>query len=113
MDNDLFGYLETCLHHKSELVVYEAARQICGLSRVNEKDVRSSVAVLQVLLGSGKATSRFGAVKTLNKLATRMPNAITSSCAFDMESLISDVNRSVATLAITTLLKVFMSTRLS
>lgn len=40
------------------------------------------------------------------QLATRMPNAITSSCAFDMESLISDVNRSVATLAITTLLKV-------
>lgn len=68
MDNDLFSYLETCLHHKSELVVYEAARQICALSRVNEKDVRSAVAVLQVLLGSGKATSRFGAVKTLNKV---------------------------------------------
>jgi len=107
IDPDLFIYLESCLHHKSEMVVYEACRSIChGLTRATEKEVRGACAVLQVLLGSGKVTSRFAAVKTLNKVATRMPHAITSSCAYDMESLIGDVNRSVATLAITTLLKV-------
>src|SRR5688572_17201832 len=34
------------------------------------------------------------------------PTAIASSCCFEMENLIGDVNRSVATLAVTTLLQV-------
>lgn len=39
-------------------------------------------------------------------MATTQPLAVTT-CNIDMESLISDPNRSIATLAITTLLKVF------
>lgn len=40
------------------------------------------------------------------QVATTQPLAVTT-CNIDMESLISDPNRSIATLAITTLLKVF------
>ncbi len=47
---------------------------------------------------------RFAAVRTLNKVAMSHPMAVTN-CNIDMESLISDQNRSIATLAITTLLK--------
>ena len=47
---------------------------------------------------------RFAAVRTLNKVAMTHPMAVTN-CNIDMESLISDQNRSIATLAITTLLK--------
>ena len=39
------------------------------------------------------------------QVATTQPLAVTT-CNIDMESLISDPNRSIATLAITTLLKV-------
>uniref|UniRef100_A0ACD5V083 Uncharacterized protein n=1 Tax=Avena sativa TaxID=4498 RepID=A0ACD5V083_AVESA len=46
----------------------------------------------------------FAAVRTLNKVASTHPLAVTN-CNIDMESLISDQNRSIATLAITTLLK--------
>jgi len=106
MDHDLLNYIENCLRHKSEVVVYEAARSLCGLKNITGKDLSAAVSVLQVLLVSSKATTRFAAVKTLNKVATRFPAAITSSCIFEMESLITDVNRSIATLAITTLLKV-------
>ena len=43
-------------------------------------------------------------VRTLNRVAMTHPMAVTN-CNIDMESLISDANRSIATLAITTLLK--------
>ena len=48
---------------------------------------------------------RFAAVKTLNKVAMKHPAAVTA-CNLDLENLITDSNRSIATLAITTLLKV-------
>ena len=43
-------------------------------------------------------------MRTLNKVAMTHPMAVTN-CNIDMEALISDSNRSIATLAITTLLK--------
>ena len=61
--------------------------------------------VLQMFLTSAKPTIRFAAVKTLNRIAMIHPDAVTS-CNVDLENLISDSNRSIATLAITTLLKV-------
>ena len=44
-------------------------------------------------------------MKTLNKLSMTQPAAVTA-CNLDMENLITDANRSIATYAITTLLKV-------
>ncbi|RUP50466.1 coatomer subunit gamma [Jimgerdemannia flammicorona] len=59
---------------------------------------------LQLFLSSPKPTLRFAAIRTLNKLALTHPAAVTP-CNLDMENLITDQNRSVATFAITTLLK--------
>jgi coatomer protein complex subunit gamma len=60
--------------------------------------------VLQVFLSSPKATLRFAAVKTLSRVAMAQPAAL-KSCNLDLENLVTDSNRSIATLAITTLLK--------
>lgn len=65
-------------------------------------------AVLQLFLSSPKPVLKFAAVKTLNKLAQTHPQAVTA-CNLDMENLITDSNRSIATYAITTLLKVRQS----
>jgi coatomer protein complex subunit gamma len=62
------------------------------------------VSVLQLFLNSPKATLRFTAVRILNKVA-QVHHAAVSACNLDLEGLISDSNRSVSTLAITTLLK--------
>jgi coatomer protein complex subunit gamma len=48
---------------------------------------------------------KFAAIRALNDLALTQPE-IVASCNVDMEGLITDPNRSVATYAITTLLKV-------
>ena len=60
--------------------------------------------VLQLFLCSPKPCLRFAAVRTLNQVAMAHPLAVTP-CNMDMEGLINDGNRSIATLAITTLLK--------
>lgn len=100
----LYDFLETCLRHKSEMVVYEAARAMVNLKNVTAREVQPAVSVLQMFLTSAKPTIRFAAVKTLNRIAMIHPDAVTS-CNVDLENLISDSNRSIATLAITTLLK--------
>ncbi|CAG9558548.1 unnamed protein product [Danaus chrysippus] len=95
-------FIECCLRHKSEIVVYEAAHAIVNL-RKSARDLAQAVSVLQIFCGSSKATLRLAGARTLAKLTTKHPNAV-AACAVDLENLISDPNRSVATLAVTTLL---------
>ncbi|WOL10874.1 hypothetical protein Cni_G19633 [Canna indica] len=103
-ERPFFDYLESCLRHKAEMVVFEAAKAITELSGVTSRELTPAITVLQLFLSSSKPVLRFAAVRTLNKVANTHPLAVTN-CNIDMESLISDQNRSIATLAITTLLK--------
>lgn len=95
-------FIESCLRHKHEIVVYEAAHAIVNL-RKSARDLAQAVSVLQIFCGSSKATLRLAGARTLAKLTAKHPTAV-AACAVDLENLISDPNRSVATLAVTTLL---------
>ena len=99
-----YDFLESCLRHKSEMVIFEAARVITDLNGVTPRELQPAITVLQLFLSSSKPTLRFAAIRALNKVAMIHPLSVTN-CNIDMEALISDSNRSVATLAITTLLK--------
>lgn len=99
-----YDFMESCLRHKSELVIIEAARAIANMRDVTTRELTPAVTVLQLFLSSSKPVLRFAAIRTLNKIAMAHPMAVTG-CNIDMEALISDPNRSIATLAITTLLK--------
>ena len=103
-DRALFDFLEASLRHRSDMVIYEAATAICSLTSVAQRELSPSITVLQLFLCSPKPACRFSAVRTLNKIAMAHPMAVTP-CNMDMEGLINDSNRSIATLAITTLLK--------
>ncbi|KAG0595341.1 hypothetical protein M758_UG158900 [Ceratodon purpureus] len=103
-DRPFYDFLEICLRSKTDMVMFEAARAITELSGVTSRELTPAITVLQLFLSSSKPVLRFAAVRTLNKVAMTQPLAVTS-CNIDMESLISDQNRSIATLAITTLLK--------
>ncbi|XP_046391751.1 coatomer subunit gamma [Ischnura elegans] len=120
----LHDFLEACLRHKSEMVIYEAAHAIVnvrhrsrrggsgkktpsgktGSSTAANRELAPAISVLQLFCSNPKATLRFAAVRTLNKVAMTHPAAVTA-CNLDLENLITDSNRSIATLAITTLLK--------
>lgn len=130
-DRPFFDFLESSLRHKAEMVVLEAARKITEMD-VTSRELAPAITVLQLFLSSSKPVLRFAAVRTLNKVihtssstrscskifllyvfsdlpiisqvAMTRPLAVTN-CNVDLESLMSDQNRSIATLAITTLLK--------
>jgi len=74
------------------------------LKNVTSKELVPAISVLQLFLSSSKQTLRFAAIRTLNKVAMTHTAAV-STCNLDMENLITDANRSISTLAITTLLK--------
>src|SRR5258708_1500394 len=63
------------------------------------------IKVLQLFLSSSKSTLKFAAIRTLSALALTHAGPV-STCNVDIENLITDSNRSIATYAITTLLKV-------
>jgi coatomer protein complex subunit gamma len=84
--------------------VQNCHRAISDLKDVTSRELQPAINVMQLFLSSSKPILRFAAVRSLNKIALRQPLAVTS-CNIDMEALITDQNRSIATLAITTLLK--------
>eukprot|EP00581_Thalassiosira_minuscula_P012822 CAMPEP_0183716082 /NCGR_PEP_ID=MMETSP0737-20130205/10102_1 /TAXON_ID=385413 /ORGANISM="Thalassiosira miniscula, Strain CCMP1093" /LENGTH=960 /DNA_ID=CAMNT_0025945293 /DNA_START=129 /DNA_END=3011 /DNA_ORIENTATION=+ len=99
-----YAFLEASLRHKSEMVVYEAAKAICALPNIEPQELSPAVNVLQLFLSSPKPAVRFAAIKTVSQVAIGHPRMV-SKCNEDLEALIADANRSIATLAITTLLK--------
>lgn len=99
-----YHFLEASLRHKSEIVVYEAARAICNLVAPEPQDLQPAISCLQLFLSSPKPATRFCAIRTLATVANSHPRAV-SRCNEDLEALIGDSNRNIATLAITTLLK--------
>jgi coatomer subunit gamma len=101
----MYDLLENWLRHKSDMVNIEAARAICEMRNVTAAELYRPVAVLQLFLTSPKPALKFAAIRTLNKLAQSHPAAV-ASCNHEMENMITDQNRSMATYAITTLLKV-------
>ncbi|TDZ54754.1 putative coatomer subunit gamma [Colletotrichum trifolii] len=96
--------LDGWLRHKSEMVNFEAAKAICDMRDVTDAEVSQAVHVLQLFLTSPRAVTKFAALRILHNFASFKPNAV-SVCNPDIELLISNSNRSIATFAITTLLK--------
>lgn len=92
------------LRHKHEMVNFEAAKAVCDMKDVTDAEATQAVHVLQLFLSSPRTTSKFAAIRILHNFATFKPNVV-NPCNQDIESLISSSNRSIATFAITTLLK--------
>lgn len=99
-----YQFLETSLRHNSEMVVFEAAKSICNLPGTEPQDISPALSVLQLFLASSKPTVRFASIRVLAALANTQPRLV-SKVNEDLETLIADPNRNIATLAITTLLK--------
>ena len=64
-----FEFVESCLRHKSEMVIYEAANAIVNLKRTTSRELIPAISVLQLFCSSPKATMRFAAVRTLNQVS--------------------------------------------
>lgn len=96
--------LDGWLRDKSEIVNIEAAKAICDVRDVTDAEVMQAVHVLQLFLTSPRSVTKFAAIRVLHSFASFKPDAV-RQCNPDIESLITNSNRSIATFAITTLLK--------
>ncbi|KNB46255.1 coatomer subunit [Blastocystis sp. subtype 4] len=104
VSHDIYDLLLRCLRHTSDMVCFEAARALVTLPDVRDEDLQPVVSMLQIHLGSSRTVTKFAAVRILNQLSIAHPT-IVETCNSDLESLVNDSNRSVATLAVSTLLK--------
>jgi len=117
----LLGYLDTCLKNKSDIVTFEAARSLCLLAQIETEnsgsrklnsnnttvmgsDFTHALTILQIGLGSSKPVNRIAALRSLNLLSRSRP-LVVARCNQDIEPLLTDENRNIATLALTLLLK--------
>ncbi|TGZ82786.1 Coatomer, gamma subunit [Ascodesmis nigricans] len=100
----MYELLEGWLRHKAEMVNFEAAKAICNLRDVTDTEVAPAIHVLQLFLTSPRAVAKFTAIRILHRFASIRPGPV-NICNMDIETLISNSNRSIATFAITTLLK--------
>ncbi|KAK3710209.1 coatomer subunit gamma [Vermiconidia calcicola] len=96
--------LDDWLRDKSEMVNFEAAKAIGAMPDLTDAEVGNAIHVLQLFLTSPRAVTKFAAIRILHNFASFKPDAV-RQCNPDIESLISNTNRSIATFAITTLLK--------
>ena len=96
--------LDGWLRHKSEMVNFEAAKAICDMRDVTDAEATQAIHVLQLFLTSPRAVTKFAAIRILHSFASFKPQAVHPANP-DIEALISNSNRSIATFAITTLLK--------
>lgn len=67
-----YDFLESCLRHKAEMVIFEAARAICNLRDVTARELSPAITVLQLFLSSSKPVLRFAAGVYLGYLCARM-----------------------------------------
>lgn len=100
----LVEFLLSSLHHREAMVSYEAARALCLFPGSTQRELGPAISVLQDFLNSTVPAQRFAAVKTLSVVVKVLPMAVVP-CSVDLELLINDSNRNIATLAITTLLQ--------
>nr|OQO25531.1 hypothetical protein B0A51_06569 [Rachicladosporium sp. CCFEE 5018]OQO26035.1 hypothetical protein B0A51_06720 [Rachicladosporium sp. CCFEE 5018] len=96
--------LDDWLRDKSEMVNFEAAKAICAMPDLTDAEVGQAIHVLQLFLTSPRAVTKFSAIRILHQFASFKPESV-RPCNPDIEALISNTNRSIATFAITTLLK--------
>lgn len=103
--NHLFPILAGFLKHKSDMVELEACKTMVGLQNlISDDQFMSIIVTLQKLLGVPRTATRFAAIRLINKISVRHPEKI-MIVNLELENLINDSNRSISTLAITTLLK--------
>lgn len=77
-----FDFIESCLRHKSEMVIYEAAHAIVNMRNTTAKDLAPAVSVLQLFCSSPKPTLRFAAARTLNKVELVSSFALGMECKY-------------------------------
>ena len=99
-------YLISCLNSSnSDMVIIEAAKTICEIVPNSLTHLEDVYNILQSMLSSMKSIVKYSALRILKRIAP-MQLLLVSQCAPELEKLVTYVNKSVASMAISILLKI-------
>lgn len=101
------AFIDSCLKKEEDSVQFEAAKTQCELFEAfgNVIDVETPFQVLTNLAtNASKPVNKYAALRVMNRIALKQPKLV-GFCYSELEGLITDMNRSVASLASSTLLK--------
>lgn len=95
------------LSSKYDMVSYEAARIICVTDEIKGPLLNSAVSTLQSMLSSHSPVFIFAALRTLESVSKKFPDLI-YIFKISLEGLINHSNANISTLAITTIIEVYI-----
>lgn len=99
-------YLTSCLSAvNSDMVIIEASKAICEISPNSLTHLESVYNLLQSMISSSKSLVKYSALRILKKIAPTQLQLV-SQCAPELEKLVTYANKSVASMAISILLKI-------
>ena len=99
-------YLNTFLSSTHpDMVIIEACKAICEVSSGSLKSLEEVYSLLYTMIGSAKPIVKYSALKILKKIAP-LQLTLVSQCAPELEKLVTYANKSVASMAISILLKI-------
>ena len=98
-------YLHECLHKNPDVVSFEAAKSILELSPKLKIDMEPAFKSVLDSLVTGDSVLKYASLKVINRVASFNPKEV-SLASSEIEPLINDSNTSIASMAISTLLKV-------
>eukprot|EP01017_Pseudomicrothorax_dubius_P028770 TRINITY_DN3444_c0_g1_i1.p1 TRINITY_DN3444_c0_g1~~TRINITY_DN3444_c0_g1_i1.p1 ORF type:complete len:808 (-),score=249.76 TRINITY_DN3444_c0_g1_i1:153-2516(-) len=105
-EGDFVEYLTKLVHKNNDMIVLEAAKTLCDMKNLTNKELTQTVSVLSIYLLSSSSVSKFAALKILNKLISNPIRVNLLGNTQDIENLLNDNNKSLSSLAISILLKV-------
>ncbi|CCW62239.1 unnamed protein product [Phytomonas sp. EM1] len=102
---DIYNFFKGIMQSSScDILVFEASKAICSIRNITSKALAPVVMVLQLYLASPVSVLRFAAIRQLNAITVRYPEVV-APLNSEIETLMLDSNRIIATFAITSLLK--------
>lgn len=99
-------YLFKQVHSSNEIIVFEACKTLMELPNLSNKELSPTLSTLMIFLLSASSVVKFGALKIINKFITNPIRATLLLSTSEIETILSDNNRSLSSLAISILLKV-------
>ena len=102
----LQDYLFKQIHTNAETSVFEACKALMELPNLSNKELQPALSTLTIFLLSASSVVKFGALKIINRFISNPIRATLLGSTSEIETIMSDNNRSLSSLAISILLKV-------
>lgn len=100
------NYLNSCLTAaNSDMVIVEASKAVCEIAPNSPKHLESVYSLLQSMISAHKSIVKYSVLRIMKRIASTQLQLV-SQCGPELEKLVTYANKSVASMAISIILKI-------